>query len=334
MRQDKAERLLRLAMQMHSYSGCTLREIEEQFGVSHRTAQHYRDAVGRLFPQMEETTTDTKELAWKIPTGTLTKMVEVSAEEISALEEAVEQFNKLGLLSQANDLALVKDKILSCMHSSVRSRIESDTEYLSNSRLIATKPGPIASLPDEDYLIVRDSILSGVEIEFTYHKEKRRNGKMVGKSKRRVQPYGIMTGHRHYLLGVEGGQEQVELKKFAFPRISGVKKTTNYFEKDAAISIGDYSIQSFGIYMEEEAPFDVEWKFSRDAAPTAKEFKFHPSQQFIENEDGSLTVKFRAGGLQEMAWHLCLWGNKVEILAPKQLQKMLDPSILQWNALP
>jgi len=30
--------------------------------------------------------------------------------------------------------------------------------------------------------------------------------------------------------------------------------------------------------------------------------------------DGSLAVRFRAGGRQEMAWYLYRWGDKVEVL--------------------
>jgi len=30
--------------------------------------------------------------------------------------------------------------------------------------------------------------------------------------------------------------------------------------------------------------------------------------------DGSLVVKFRAGGRKEMDWHLYTWGDEVEVL--------------------
>ena len=32
--------------------------------------------------------------------------------------------------------------------------------------------------------------------------------------------------------------------------------------------------------------------------------------------DGSLTVRFRAGGVQEMCWHLFTWGTGVSVIAP------------------
>jgi predicted DNA-binding transcriptional regulator YafY len=37
--------------------------------------------------------------------------------------------------------------------------------------------------------------------------------------------------------------------------------------------------------------------------------------------DGSITVKFRAGGVQEMCWHLFTWGEAVTIIAPQSLRE-------------
>lgn len=42
-----------------------------------------------------------------------------------------------------------------------------------------------------------------------------------------------------------------------------------------------------------------------------------------DEEDGSLTVRFRAGGLREICWHLFTWGDTVTIVAPAALREML-----------
>jgi len=36
----------------------------------------------------------------------------------------------------------------------------------------------------------------------------------------------------------------------------------------------------------------------------------------VHETSGSLTVRFRAGGAQEMCWHLFTWGATVAIVAP------------------
>lgn len=42
-----------------------------------------------------------------------------------------------------------------------------------------------------------------------------------------------------------------------------------------------------------------------------------------EEADGSLIVRFQASGHLEMAWHLYLWGDAVEVLAPDRLREMV-----------
>ena len=42
-----------------------------------------------------------------------------------------------------------------------------------------------------------------------------------------------------------------------------------------------------------------------------------------DQPDGSLIVRFRAGGVREMAWHLFTWGNTVRIIKPARLKKCM-----------
>lgn len=64
-------------------------------------------------------------------------------------------------------------------------------------------------------------------------------------------------------------------------------------------------------------------RFDADAAPDAKAFQLHPSQTITENSDGSLTVRFRAGGTEEICWHLVTWGESVTIIEPPSLRRRL-----------
>ena len=37
--------------------------------------------------------------------------------------------------------------------------------------------------------------------------------------------------------------------------------------------------------------------------------------------DGGLEVRFRAGGLLEMSWHLFTWGDGASVIAPLELKQ-------------
>lgn len=58
------------------------------------------------------------------------------------------------------------------------------------------------------------------------------------------------------------------------------------------------------------------------------------SQTLERQEDGSLIVRFRAGGDLEMAWHLCIRGDKVEVLEPPRLADLINGQRRAWPALP
>ena len=94
------------------------------------------------------------------------------------------------------------------------------------------------------------------------------------------------------------------------------------FTRKRRFSLREYAERSFGVF--QEKPVDVVWKFSPKAAPDAREFLFHPTQVMEAQADGSLIVRFRAGGLLEMAWHLFTWGNDVKVLKPSKLNAYLN----------
>ena len=66
----------------------------------------------------------------------------------------------------------------------------------------------------------------------------------------------------------------------------------------------------------------VELLFSPDVADDVVNYNFHPTQKVKQNEDGSVTVKFKASGELEILWHIFKWGDKVKIAAPTKLKKM------------
>ena len=70
------------------------------------------------------------------------------------------------------------------------------------------------------------------------------------------------------------------------------------------------------------------------AAQVAEEFVFHPNQEVTKEKDGALTVRFTAGSTLEMAWHLYIWGDKVEVIEPKNLWQMIKKQRVAWPALP
>ena len=66
----------------------------------------------------------------------------------------------------------------------------------------------------------------------------------------------------------------------------------------------------------------VELLFSPEVKEEVLNFNFHPTQKVKQNDDGSVTVKFKASGELEILWHIFKWGDSVKIVAPIKLEKM------------
>ena len=130
-------------------------------------------------------------------------------------------------------------------------------------------------------------------------------------------PYGFLYGQRdHFLVARHtDANDDGKPRTYSLPNILSVEILPDTFNIDG-FSLNEYAAESFGSW--HEPPVDVEWLFSKNVADEVKHFVFHPKQEMTENADGSITVKFRAGGLKEMDWFLYTWGNDVKVIKPKK----------------
>jgi proteasome accessory factor B len=65
---------------------------------------------------------------------------------------------------------------------------------------------------------------------------------------------------------------------------------------------------------------EFEILFDDDVKHVAQERIWHPTQEVIEQEDGRVLLKFKAGGLQEIKGWLLGFGPRVEVLHPQELR--------------
>ncbi|MGE0108463.1 MAG: helix-turn-helix transcriptional regulator [Bdellovibrionales bacterium] len=329
MRFEKAEDLLNLAFAMQSSAdGVSLADIEQMFEVSRRTAMRMRDAVVRVYPQTEEKTDACRIKRWRIPSATNGRHLALTPDELATLDMAAKAFNGRGLRLQAKALRSLCGKIKSFQKCEASRRIEPDLEALIEAEGLAARPGPRPKIKVEHLHSLREAIKACQIVEILY----RGKGKKEAEVKR-VAPYGFLYGHRHYLVG--GGSEmgrEAARYHFILSQIEDVTVTKQGFRRDPSFDIQSYAEESFGIWKEKTV--DVVWKFTPRAAEAARDFVFHPSQKITDGKDGSMTVRFKAGGLLEMAWHLYMWGDQVEVVKPAALRKMVNGYVQKWDGLP
>ena len=62
-------------------------------------------------------------------------------------------------------------------------------------------------------------------------------------------------------------------------------------------------------------------EFNNDVREDVLNYYFHPTQKVKENPDGTVTVKFKAGGSYAICQELFKWGCSVKIKAPVELKE-------------
>lgn len=324
---EKLRELFELALEMQaSYLGLSLADIEERMNVSRRTAQRYAHALEDIFPQIEKLQDEDRKIRWRLPASTLDKMVTFEADELAAIELSASILRNNAKNADADLLVGVERKIRALMKPSAKRRVEPDLEALLQAEGLIVSPGPRPEISTEHVAALRTAIKACSVVKVTYTK-------MDGSSStERLHPYGFLHGHRHYLVAKNPDRSDAKVRKYILSNIKNICSLDEYFTPDDNFNLEAYTKQSFGVFAGEI--FEVEWRFSEKAAQRAKQYVFHPSQEQQKNADGTLSVNFSASGLQEMAWHLTIWGQDVEVISPPELKELMGKQKISWDNLP
>jgi predicted DNA-binding transcriptional regulator YafY len=190
-------------------------------------------------------------------------------------------------------------------------RAEPDIAALMEAEGIAMRPGPRPMITPGVLPALRRAILGMQLVVVRYA------GPDADKPAARILcPYGILYGGRGWL--VAHVDELPEMRLWRLDRIVSIDLLDRGFARREDFDLSAYAAQSFGVFQEE--PIDVVLRLEPETADDAASWLFHPSQSVTREPDGALIVRFRAGGVQEMCWHLFTWGTAVTIVAPEELR--------------
>ena len=309
---EKMYDLFDLAMMMQESSlGVSLEEIENTYHVSRRTAERMRNALLKYFPQMEEVDTGERTKRWRISQRSLNSFISFSAEELAVFKTAVDSLEQNNLKEKADILKKVEIKLRNLLKPEQKNKIEVDADELMKAEGLILRPGPRISIDKEILSALKEAILSCHQIKMSY--QSKSTGRL---HEYHVIPYGFLYGQKdHYLVAKHAdGYDNGNAHNFLLQQIKHIDILPDIFDS-ADFDLNEYALQSFGAFHEE--PFEVEWLFDKEVATDAKRYVFHPLQTIKENSDGTLTVKFKAGGRKEMDWFLYTWDGHVKVIKPE-----------------
>jgi len=309
-RYNRTDDVLELALRLaSSYEGLSLDDIKETFGVSRSTAERMREAVGRVFPNLDFATGEDRVRRWRLP-QVPSALVQITAEELAEIDAAAKNLRRRGLEERAQNLDHAARKLRALAKRQTLSRIDADLELLMESEGLAMRPGPRPKFVPGLLSEIRQALLANRLVRLRYNAPERERP-----LRPTLEPHGILYGARPYLVAPLHGDDLMRL--WRLDRIAKVTLLDETFVRRADFNLEEFAARSFGVFQEE--PVDVVWKFKPEAAADARNWLFHPTQTMEDLPDGSLLVKFRAGGQREMDWHLYTWGDAVGVVKSSQL---------------
>lgn len=326
LRYERILNIIDLIMTMQSKTyGVSLKDIENAYNVSRRTAQRMKDIVISLFPQVAELQTTGKVKRWGFK-GKLVNLHNFSADDVADLESVKELCRINNLDDKLPVLNRVIENIKGANNPNLTS-LENDIEILLESEGYAVRQGARFKVDNLVLSKIREAIKSMKKLEFSYQakeyydlEEKSLAGFRIQKGLKpkktiTVEPYGILYGEKHYLVAKEGGK----IKQYLLHRISDLKILDDYFDPDSSFNLREWANSSFGIFHDEK--IKVKLKFKKEIADDVLKYNFHPTQRVKQLKNGAVIVSFTSSGTKSILWNIFRWGTNVEILAPKGLKE-------------
>lgn len=310
VRYEPGMRLLRLAILLAgSRAGLTLDEMAEQLGTGRRTVERLRDRLEEVFPGLSYIEDESRTRRWRLPSNQLPPTPPNKA-AIATLESLATELATRGDAARSTDLRDAAASLRATMRPQLLSRAEPDIEALMKAEGSAAQPGPRLKLDTGLISDIRRAILAFQKLSVRYRPaDAEREGRRV------LCPYAVLYGRRTYL--VAHTDKTTEMGLWRIDRISDLAVLEDQFSPQP-FDLAAFSERSFGVF--QEPPQDVVLRFLPDAAEDAADWLFHPSQTIELQQDGSVIVRFRCGGMRELAWHLFTWGHGVRVIEPDELR--------------
>ncbi len=306
-RYSRTTDILELMILMQSrVQGVSLNDIMKEFSVSRRTAERMRDSLMLAIPQVEEIENfKSREKYWGFPTAYMREIISFTPEEIANLENLKKYQQEQGTEDKAKIIEQTINKIRALSRKKLH-QIDNAIEILMQTEGFVLQQTPKYKFDLSMLETIREAMTSNKKISAKYN-----NKDKV------LAPYGLIYGAKVYLIGVEE-EKGTNPYCYLLHKFSEVKITDETFNK-GNFNLEEFSKKSFGVYHGE--CFDVKLLFSKNVADDVLNFHFHSTQKIKQNDDGTVTVKFKASGDKEILWHLFKWGEDVKIISPAKLKK-------------
>lgn len=232
--------------------------------------------------------------------------------EIQALEVAIQKMstnkNAQNVLKNLKAKLTTKlyNKINRVERKTIATRKISEIDQRINSGFTFVGPYHVAEFDPKVKAVLESAIINLHKVEFTYKN-----------NKKTVLPLGILNGPNNVYL-IAYPKEGSKPWHYILSEIKDALETNISFDP-GNFSIQKYTDSMFGVY-DDGKIYKVEWLVKNPKkVEVVKKYFFHRTQNMIPNDDGTLTITMRTGGLRAMCAHLAQWRGDIVPIKPKEL---------------
>lgn len=301
-RYSRVSDILDLAIFMSSkIQGVTIGEIMERYNVSRRTAERMRDSLTCIFPQIDEIDIDDNQKHWGFTNYSIANLISFSPKEIANIEQLQRRTTNKEM---KEELSKTVEKIKSLNRKKLNS-IENNIELYMQTEGYAVRQMPEYKIAVEVLEVIRDAVQNSKMVTGVYHEKNRL-----------LEPLGMIYGEKIYLVAREKAKGK-DIYTYLLHKFENLKLTDKTFDKQG-FNLQEYTNLSFGVYHGEI--LDVKLSFDKDVAEDVLKYNFHPTQKITPEDDGSVTVEFKASGEKEIIRHIFRWGKHCKIMEPESLK--------------
>ena len=114
-----------------------------------------------------------------------------------------------------------------------------------------------------------------------------------------------------------------EMRTFKIERVERIELMNDAFTVPASFDPDKLLGQAWGIWYTDQDPVEVVLKFSPKVAARVRETCWHPGEQVVPLEDGSLIWRAFIAEPREMMPWVRGWGGEVEVLGPMEMRNRM-----------
>lgn len=113
-----------------------------------------------------------------------------------------------------------------------------------------------------------------------------------------------------------------DARTYRVVRFKSLRMTDHNAEVPESFDLRSYFGNAWAVYRGEQS-YDVEVLFTKEAAAQATETIWHHTQKMRKQKDGTVTLTFQVDGLNELVRWVLGWGNRIVVIRPVELKKMV-----------